>query len=347
MLFEDNNNNLKYDRDEPAGYWANPDDVKLPATGKIITDLIISKKTKIPSGYSSDINNIDGALGDTFIIKTGEIADINNKMFSADSGRKGLWTPLTFLEENGLGIYFLEKYDPEKIPVLFVYGIGGFPQNWKHFFDKIDRSRYQPWFYYYPSGMRIAKAGSALDVIVNELHTKYKFDTMFLVGHSLGGLVSREYIKKYISVHRKNYLKLFISISTPWAGDKDAEWAKHAPAMIPCWKDLSPDSPLIKNSSAEDIGANIPYYLFFSYHGDRKPFRKNNDNIVYLSSQFEFDMQKRAEKIFGFDLSHTEILKDQQVIATCNAIFAEHDSRKRDVKKAEKKSSFFDFLYNN
>ncbi len=328
VLFEDNNHNLKYDQDEPAGYWTNPENRALPVSGKFIIDLVISNNTKIPYLYSTEIKNLDASYGDTFMIKTGEIADINNKRFSPEYGYKGLWTPLKFLDEDGVGIYFLEEYDPEKIPIIFIYGIGGFPQGWKTFFKKIDRSRYQPWFYYYPSGLRIGKTGKALNIIVHELHVKYNFKSMYIVAHSMGGLVASEFIKRNISKPQNNYIKLFLSISTPWGGDKDAEWAKYAPAVIPCWKDLSPDCEFIKKLSPDYLGSEIPYFLLFSYHGDRKPFRRNNDNVVYLSSQLKYDMQQRAEKIYGFDLNHTQILSDQGVIDTCNAIFEKYDKRK-------------------
>jgi len=348
VIFEDINDNLKYDKGEPAGYWANPEKEILEAQSKIITDLVISKKTIIPSGYPADIGRLDESLGDKFIIKTGEVADLDNDKFSAAYGKKGLWTPLKFLEEDGVGVYFLEKYDPEKIPILFVYGIGGYPQSWKSFFEKVDRTKYQPWFYYYPSGVRLGNAGKALDIIVNELHIKYKFETMYVIAHSMGGLVAKEFIAKNDTAEQKDYIKLFITISTPWGGDKDAEWAKHAPAVIPCWHDMTPDSEFVKNISAKKIPSDIPYYLLFSYNGDRKPFRRNNDNIVYLSSQLHLEMQERAEKIYGFDLNHTKILQDKDVLNICNAILAKYDTRKRDVKRPEKKeSSFFDFLYKN
>lgn len=323
VIFEDINDNLKYDKGEAAGYWSNPKSLKLPACDDIKIDLTISDKTVIPSCYCTDINNLNEDFGNKFIVKTGAIADINHKKFGPEYGKKGLWRPLQFLKEEGVGVFFLDKYDPNKIPILFIYGIGGYPQHWKSFFEKIDRTIYQPLFYYYPSGVRISNAGSALNIIVNELHMKYKFNSMFVVAHSMGGLVANEFIKRNISQTENNYIKLFISISTPWAGDKDAMWAKLAPAVIPCWKDLTPQCEFIKKLSSKDLGS-IPYYMFFSYHGDRKPFRRNNDDVVYLASQLKLDMQKKAIKLYGFDLNHNQILSNQIVIDTCNAIFAKH-----------------------
>ena len=47
------------------------------------------------------------------------------------------------------------EFDPDKIPVLFVHGIGGTPLDWKYLAKGLDRHRFQPWFYYYPSGLRL------------------------------------------------------------------------------------------------------------------------------------------------------------------------------------------------
>lgn len=323
VAFDDLNGNLKYDKFEPVARWRNTEETTLSTTRDIVAPLNLSTKNALPALYSLDINKLNPSLGNKFVVFTGEIADLDNELFSSEIARKGLWTPFAFVNEYGVGIYFLEKYDPRKIPVLFVNGIGGSLRDWKSFVSRIDRSRYQPWFYFYPSGVRIKDSGNALNIVVEQLHAKYKFDSMYVVAHSMGGLVAKEFIKQSLSGNGDEFIKLFISISTPWMGDKDAEWSKGAPAVIPCWLDLRPSSDFIKNSFPGDIGSKIPYYLLFSHRGDRKPFRLNNDNVVYLSSVLDFGMQKRAKKVYGFNLSHSTILTDPTVIDTCLAIFAE------------------------
>jgi pimeloyl-ACP methyl ester carboxylesterase len=263
-------------------------------------------------------------LGSKFVVATGAIADLDDESFSPEAAKKGLWSPLAFIEKYGVGVYFLEKYDPDKIPVLFINGIGGSPRDWKPFFKRMDRKKYQPWFLFYASGGRIEKAAAALNSILKRMRTKYQFNSMYVVAHSMGGLVARQFIKNSFDAGDK-YIKLFVSISTPWLGDKDAEWSIGAPLVIPCWLDLRPSSDFIKNGSSKDLGSQIPYYLLFSYRGDRKPFRLNNDNVVYLSSELSLDMQQRAEKVYGFNLSHSTILSSDKVLNTCIDIFAKYD----------------------
>ena len=101
------------------------------------------------------------------------------------------------------GLYMLEPYDPSKIPVVMVHGFWSSPMTWTEMFndlraDKSIRDNYQFWFYLYPSGqpfwysarqMRedLADATQSLDP-QNESRS---LSEMVLVGHSMGGLISR------------------------------------------------------------------------------------------------------------------------------------------------------------
>lgn len=109
----------------------------------------------------------------------------DNKVLSAD-----------FATVGPVGIFFLDKYDPNRIPVLFVYGAAGSAQDWRSFFDKIDRRKYQPWFSHYPTGRDLAESGSSLNRSVMLLQSYYGFRKIHVVAHSMGGLVSRDFILK-------------------------------------------------------------------------------------------------------------------------------------------------------
>ena len=64
------------------------------------------------------------------------------------------WEPFAFVEDGGTGIHFLQPYDPDKVPVLFVHGINGAPRDFTALIQNLDQSRYQPWVLSYPSGLR-------------------------------------------------------------------------------------------------------------------------------------------------------------------------------------------------
>ena len=74
-----------------------------------------------------------------------------------DSPTAGLFTPEDVQPHRGL--YMLEPYDPDRIPVLMVHGLWSSPMTWMDMFNDLRsfpelRERYQFWFYLYPSGNR-------------------------------------------------------------------------------------------------------------------------------------------------------------------------------------------------
>lgn len=101
------------------------------------------------------------------------------------------------------GLYMLEPYDPNRIPVLMVHGLWSSPVTWMDMFNDLRsfpeiRERYQFWFYLYPSGQPFWNSATELrsDLAnmrdaVDPGHRDSALDEMVLVGHSMGGLVSR------------------------------------------------------------------------------------------------------------------------------------------------------------
>lgn len=101
------------------------------------------------------------------------------------------------------GIYMLEPYDPNRIPVLMVHGLWSSPMTWMDMFNDLRsfpeiRERYQFWFYLYPSGQPFWISATQLrsDLVAmrqafDPAQRHKPLDEMVLVGHSMGGLVSR------------------------------------------------------------------------------------------------------------------------------------------------------------
>lgn len=100
------------------------------------------------------------------------------------------------------GMYMIEPYDPDKIPVVMVHGFWSSPTTWVRMFNDLRanpdiHSNYQFWFYSYPTGQPFwfsaRQMRNDLDRIRRELDPRgdsQSLDRMILVGHSMGGLVS-------------------------------------------------------------------------------------------------------------------------------------------------------------
>lgn len=91
----------------------------------------------------------------------------------------------------------LQPYDPDKIPVLFVHGLGDTPATWAEMVarlwkDKTIRDRYQLWVFGYASGQPYPIPTALLRRQLDNFEARYpdKKD-LVLVGHSMGGMISR------------------------------------------------------------------------------------------------------------------------------------------------------------
>jgi len=319
--FEDLNRNFAYDEGEYYGYFGAPDRVivaadKLKASGsKAIVDLNIriteTKHFKADLPVFVDV----GLLKGTSYIKIGQLATLDDEIFKQENGYTGYWKPLTFLRDLGVGIYFIEPYDPGKIPILFVHGVNGTPIGWKTLADSIDRNRYQPWFYYYPSGFRLDAVARVLNQLVTKLHEEYRFDTLYVTAHSMGGLVSRSFIKKNVVGDDQHYIKKFVSISTPWGGVRTAEkGVEKSPVVVPNWRDIAPNSEFIQSIYEKPLPPEIEFCLFFGVRGESSHFMDNNDGTVEIASEIDYRAQQDAVKIYGFDEGHDSILTSPKMI---------------------------------
>ncbi|MGV3660256.1 MAG: esterase/lipase family protein [Prosthecobacter sp.] len=100
-------------------------------------------------------------------------------------------------------LYMMDFYDPNRIPVVFVHGLMSDPHIWLNVVNAISadkelRAAYQPWYFLYPTALGIPRSSSSLrDSLADAIqrmdpeHNDDGLKKMVLVGHSMGGLLSR------------------------------------------------------------------------------------------------------------------------------------------------------------
>jgi pimeloyl-ACP methyl ester carboxylesterase len=326
FAYLDKNSNLVYDPGEPAGQHENPKIVKALAGGVVHdNDVIIpAKGRKIEIPYGFKISAVKPKR--LYSRQAGAVVNLDDDLFSEEIGAEGFWEPGSFFHKFGGNIYFMEKYDPNKIPILFIHGAGGTPRGWRYFVDHIDRTRYQPWFFYYPTGSRIDGMSYLLFWKLLNLQTKYKFNKLYITAHSLGGLVARSFIVNYGP--RFPYVRLFVSLSTPWGGDKMAEYGVHqSPVVVPSWRDMQPDGDFIKSLYRMKMPEYVRFYMFYGYRGNRNPFQHNNDGTMRLTSILDFRPQSEAKMNYAFHEDHASIAYSEEVLKQYNAILSEYDEK--------------------
>jgi hypothetical protein len=126
------------------------------------------------------------------------------------------------------GLYMLEPYDPDRIPVVLVHGLQSIPQMWLPTISAIEsdpglRGRYQFWVFAYPTGDPITLSALKLRESLARVYQLYpKTKDMVLISHSMGGLLSQ---MQAVTTRRVLWDRVF-------QGDADRLYAKLPPDNV-------------------------------------------------------------------------------------------------------------------
>lgn len=257
--------------------------------------------------------------------------DLSDDRFGPSSGPRGLWEPMDFLNDGLAGIYFLEAYDPDRVPVLFVHGISGYPQEFTTLIDRLDRSRFQPWFYFYPSSARLGGVAEHLAALLDRVHAAHPFDELAIVAHSMGGLVARGAILDYARDTRRSDVGLLLSLATPWGGESSAVHADRARIELPrSFADMSPTSDYLREifyldearTQPRPLPAGVDFHMIIGFHMSRAR-DEANDGRVAVASQALPEAQEQAASVRAWDHDHAGILHAPEVVERMNRLLRE------------------------
>ena len=251
----------------------------------------------------------------------GELTSLAEDMFSQEVAESGLWRPFDFLVDGYAGIWFLESYDPNRIPVLFVHGVNGTPASFKYLIDHLDRKRFQAWVYYYPSGLHLDVIADHLNQTTTKLLVRHRVTRFGVVAHSMGGLVSRGFILRHADSSRSSRIPLYVTISTPWAGHKAAEsGVKTAPVVVDVWQDMVPGSKYQQSIFARPLPNGMQHHMLFTYQRRTSSFGESDDQGVTVASQLAVPAQSNAVRLYGFDDTHIGVLSNPDVSRLVNEL---------------------------
>jgi hypothetical protein len=251
--------------------------------------------------------------------------------FGLASAQRGLWQTMDFLNEGLAGIYFLAPYDPERIPVLFVHGLAGTPQQLLPLMEGLDAERFQPWFYFYPSGFPLDRIAGHLSALLARLQVAHGFDALAVVAHSAGGLVARAAVLDYARETQRDDVRLLVTLATPWGGQASAAGAAGARVELPpSFQDMSPSSEFLRRLFYEDAGLGtlrplpdaVEFHMLIGFRM-RSRSRIANDGTVTLASQALPAAQGQATSLRALDAGHVDILEHPDAKARVNELLAQ------------------------
>lgn len=308
----DENNDRNYQPSEIGNYYGAPSEIILSENeDKNIGTITISEK------MANSLEHVE-IMGQAAPIwkNNGNIVKLNDPRFNRDNCQMGLWRPLDFFEQIGGGLFFLQEFDKDKMPIIFIHGVAGCPTDWKNVIKGLDKEQFQPWVVYYPSGIRLDVTTNFLTEAVNRIKTKYGIRDFAIVAHSMGGLICRSFVKKYIQFDTNNIndIKLVATISTPNLGLKSAaSGVNNSPIVVPSWRDLTPDSEFISDLYNWEWPPEIPYHLIVTYHN-----RESDDGVVNLTSQASLKHQSESTRMYLFNDTHADILRNPDLVELIN-----------------------------
>jgi pimeloyl-ACP methyl ester carboxylesterase len=234
---------------------------------------------------------------------------------------------MDFVNEGRAGVHFLEAYDPDRIPVLFVHGIAGHPQQLAALMQGLDRERFQPWFYFYPSGFPLGALARHLATLLKRLQAELGFGELAIVAHSMGGLVARGAVFEYWDETHRDDVRLLVTLATPWGGMPKAEGAARAPVELPpVFQDVAPSSDFLRSlfyagEAVRELPEGVEFHLVFGFRMSRRA-NLASDGTVSVASQMRPEAQAQAASIRGLDRGHVAILDSPEAREWVNGLLA-------------------------
>ena len=99
-----------------------------------------------------------------------------------------------------IGLYFLQPYDPDRIPLVFVHGLFSTPFDWAKTINGLQadpeiRKHYQFWLFAYPTGNPILYSSLRFREELARVDQAYPNHKPYvIVGHSMGGMLTHNQV---------------------------------------------------------------------------------------------------------------------------------------------------------
>lgn len=317
LVYADIDGNHIFDQTEVVG------ERKLTLNRSLYPELIVSQleilltEPKTSNREENILLPTEGLAESSLFYPSGTIRTLSDPLFDKNMSTLGMYDPASFLEHAPTMFYALEEDEVHKIPVIFVHGIGDSPRAFEPILNQLDRDKYRPWFFYYPSG-------GDLDQLADFFYNLFLAGQVISLGempvivvaHSMGGIVVREALNKIKGQQEENKVELFVSIASPFGGHPSAAKGEDKGLIVlPAWRDLNPHNSFIQRLYRKPLPEWVEHHLFYAFkNSSTLKLGENNDGVVPLSSQLHSQAQTQAKQTFGFDSGHVDILANKQMI---------------------------------
>lgn len=247
----------------------------------------------------------------------GTIRKLSDPAFSPQNVQLGIYRPKEFMEKFPMSFYALEEHYGHKVPVIFVHGFGGAPRDFAHIVDRMDRTRYAPWFFFYPSAKDLSQTSQLFyDIFLSGDLIPTRESNLIIVAHSMGGLIVRDALGRMARENPRTKTTRFISIATPFGGHPaSASGVEYSPVVLPSWRDVDPKGEFITTLFDTPRKSNWEHFMLYAFSNETYiKLGENSDGAVPMSSQLAPPAQKEATRQFGFNSNHVSILRSPEAL---------------------------------
>lgn len=332
-VFRDINRNFIFSDNECVGRFEGNSQTITFAT----VDTLASSVRRYDIKINEDVIKINLSLDIKFetkpqltvstVFPMGTLRDIGDEIFDKKYGIMGLYNPEEFRDQIELNFYALQEYSPFKRPILFIHGRRGTPAIFKKLIAGLDQSKFQPWFFYYPSG---AAANETVDILYEIFFSgrfiKASRKEMIILTEGTGALILKGVINRTLAENKPNQIKALITIGAPFNGEViDSSEDMTAKGNDVFLNDLTVSSRFVKNLNSVKIEKNFDHFLFFTYaEANRDSAVIKMQNVDKLKSQLQYKSQFSSTAIFGFNETAKSILESDTLAIKLKEILTKY-----------------------
>lgn len=164
-----------------------------------ITQILRFQGRNVTAAYVDPLSTEDVKFGShTFPVAADFTAPIGLALAELRPRRteiQRMFRPADF--ESSTRIARLQPYDPKKIPLVCIHGLGDSQATWAPMIealrgDPVIRQNYQIWFYSYPTGLPYPLMAAVLRKKMDAINAFYPdHKPIVVIGHSMGGMIAR------------------------------------------------------------------------------------------------------------------------------------------------------------
>jgi hypothetical protein len=249
----------------------------------------------------------------------GDYVTLEEKLFGLRACLTGLLEPKKFDEAIGFKILLEEPHDPARIPVLMVHGHLTGPRAMEHVGPSLDRTRFEPWYAYFPAGYGVDHIARRLRASLAKTAAHEGVSSIGVVTYSLGGLIVRAALKPDDGQLAMPEVPVFIAASTPWAGTRRVgrwAWAAEAPES---WKDMKPGSDFLAHLFDEPLPPSTEMHVLCGSGGNTKWLYGDDDSVVEVEALLTPEVLEEAATVMHYDyLAHFDMVSHPEPLARIN-----------------------------